>query len=255
MHADLFAAVRETRDMLLPYWGKIDGTRKETSEYSLVTQLDLEVERYLADALKKIDPGAGFVGEESHGSREQSRFWLCDPIDGTLQFARGLPFCTVQVSLIESGRVNLSVIYDFLNDTLYHAARGEGAYQDGTRIHVSEREPVRSIIILETQIHKRPKNFELADRMQQRFHSMRSLVAGYELILVATGRIEARVSYDPWGKDYDYAAGTLLIEEAGGVVANIGSTSYDFRDPDFIAASPLVFRALTEGPDAIFPIR
>lgn len=250
----IFDVIRKTRPMLLPYWGKVDGYKKEQDEYSIVTELDLAIETYLADELKKIEPNAAFVGEESGGSREQSRFWLCDPIDGTLQFVRGLPFCTVQLALIDRGQVTFSVIYDFLNDVLYHAQRGQGAYQNGERIKISERKPERSLIILETKLFQEQKNIELASRMQDRLHVMRSLVAGYEFTMVATGKVEGRVCSDPYGKDYDYAPGSLLVSEAGGIVANIGSTAYDYRQCNLIAASPQVFRALTEGPDPILPI-
>ena len=73
-------------------------------------------------------------------------------------------------------------------------------------------------------------------------------------MLVATGKIEGRVNFDPWGKDYDYAAGSLLVQEAGGIVANLGKRTYDYRNYDYIAASPTMYKVLTEGPDAIFPI-
>lgn len=246
--------VRLTRPMLLPHWGKIDGEKKELGEYSLVTKLDRDIEQYLTDGLKPLAPGVGFAGEESGGSRDQERFWLCDPIDGTLQFVRGLPFCTVQLALIEQGRVTFSVIYDFLNDIMYHATRGEGAFQNGERFHISQREPERAIVIFETRLFDVPENVKLASEISRRFHGMRSLVSGIEFVFVATGKVEARVCFDPWGKDYDYAAGSLLVEEAGGIVANVGSSSYDFRNTNMIAASPAVFHVLTEGPDALLPV-
>lgn len=246
--------IRKTRPMLLPYWGNVEGSKKARDEYSLVTELDLAIEQYLREELEKIEPETAFVGEESGGSRDAERFWLCDPIDGTLLFSRGLPFCTVQLARIERGTVTFSVIYDFLNDVLFHAVRGHGAHRNGERIRISEREPERSIIILETKLHHEPQNILRAEKIEDRIQVMRSLVAGYEFTMVATGKVEGRVCVDPWGKDYDYAPGSLLVEEAGGIVATIGSSSYDFRDPNMIAASPAAFRRLTEGPDAIFPV-
>lgn len=83
---------------------------------------------------------------------------------------------------------------------------------------------------------------------------MSTLSAGHELALVASGKLEARVTCDPFGKAWDYAPGALLVSEAGGIVANIGKRTYDYRNCDFIAASPNVYRALAEGPEAVFPI-
>ena len=78
--------------------------------------------------------------------------------------------------------------------------------------------------------------------------------SGFEFAMVASGKLDGRLCFDSYGKDYDFAPGSLLVEEAGGVVANIGSREYDYRNGNFIAANPLVFKQLTEGPDAIFPI-
>lgn len=252
---EIFDIVRETRDMLMPHWGNVEEWKKDDgTSKSVVTALDLAVERYLADKLKILDPGVGFVGEESGGSRDAQKFWLCDPIDGTAHFVRGLPFCSVMLALIEDGKVTLSVIYDFVHDELYHAARGEGAYKDSERISVSTRPMTDSYLSLEARL-RTPQDLQVRERLIESAMLLSSITSGYEFCLVASGKIEGRICLDPWGKDYDFAPGTLLVEEAGGVVANIGSSSYDFRDVNLIAANPIVYRALTEGPDAFFPLR
>ena len=78
--------------------------------------------------------------------------------------------------------------------------------------------------------------------------------AGYEYILVAVGKLEGRVCFNPYGEDYDYAPGSLLVSEAGGKVTNIGSTKYDFNNLNFIAANKPLYKEWTEGKDALFPI-
>jgi fructose-1,6-bisphosphatase/inositol monophosphatase family enzyme len=78
--------------------------------------------------------------------------------------------------------------------------------------------------------------------------------AGYEFVLVATGKLEGRICVDAFGKDYDFAPGSLLVSEAGGIVANIGSTTYDYRNTNLIAGNKALFDDLTQGTDAIFPI-
>jgi fructose-1,6-bisphosphatase/inositol monophosphatase family enzyme len=91
-------------------------------------------------------------------------------------------------------------------------------------------------------------------RLYERFSLMNMLCAGHEFALVASGKLEGRVNHRPFGKAWDYAPGTLLVSEAGGIVANVGKRSYDYRDYDLIAACPQVYRALTEGADPIFPV-
>ena len=247
-------AIRNTREMLLPHWGNVPERMKEGPAHSVVTELDLAVERYLAGEIKKIDPTAEFAGEEYGGGRDAERFWLCDPIDGTAHFVRGLPFCSVMLACIEGGRGNFSAIYDFVKDDMYHASRGKGAFRNAEPIHVSGRPLENSYIALESQIDK-PANNDLMRRMRKLSVLFSSITSGYEFSLVASGKLEARACVDPWAKDWDVAPGSLLVEEAGGIVTNIGLTSYDYRNVNLIASNPLVYRALTEGPEAIFPMR
>jgi fructose-1,6-bisphosphatase/inositol monophosphatase family enzyme len=72
--------------------------------------------------------------------------------------------------------------------------------------------------------------------------------------MVASGKLDGRIMLDPYGKDYDLLPGALLVAEAGGVVANIGSSNYDYKNFNFIAANPAVYHDLTDGNDVIFPL-
>jgi fructose-1,6-bisphosphatase/inositol monophosphatase family enzyme len=247
--------MKKTRDMLLPYWGKIESIRqKDESPHNVVTKFDEEIERFLSAELAKVFPGIPFVGEEFGGDREAKRFWLADPIDGTAHFIRGLPFCSCMLALIEDGQVVFSVIYDFVNDAMYHAEKGRGAFKNGERIHVSDRPVTHSYIGSETHLEK-PENVEIFLRLRNSSVMFKTVSAGYEAVLVAEGKLEGRVCFEPHGKDYDYAPGSLLISEAGGIVANLGKETYDYRNTDFIAANIHLYKHLTEGPDAIFPIK
>ncbi len=246
--------VRRTRNMLLPYWGNVESIKqKDESAHSVVTKLDEEVERYLASELKKIYPDIQFVGEEFGGNRDAKKFWLVDPIDGTAHFIRGLPFCSTMLALIEDGQVIFSVIYDFVNNVLYHAEKGKGSYKNGVAIHVSDRPITNSYVGWEIEVDK-PENMKLFLKLRKISLLFKSVAAGYEYALIAQGKLEGRVCVNPHGKDYDFAPGSLLVSEAGGVVANVGKDAYDYRDVNFIAANPIVYVTLTQGGDAIFPI-
>lgn len=245
--------IRHVREMLLPYYGRISFTEKAERRFDLVTELDKDVERFLKRELEKTYPRIGFVGEEEGGERSAKQFWLVDPIDGTAHFIRGIPFCTTMVALIENGEVVFSAIYDFVNDMLYSAEQGSGAFANGAPIRVSDRPLAGSFIGYETHLEK-PENMHRVLRLREKCMFIRAACSGFEYTLVATGKIETRLAFDPHGKDYDFAPGSLLVQEAGGVAANIGKKTYDYRNGNFIAANPIVFKELTEGPDAIFPI-
>ena len=77
---------------------------------------------------------------------------------------------------------------------------------------------------------------------------------GWQFAMIASGKMEARIAKDGWGKDWDYAAGSLLVQEAGGVVANIGQKNYQYTNLDLIACNKVIYQELTEGRAAIFPI-
>jgi len=245
--------VRRVRAMVMPFYGNVAFTDKGGYRTDHVTELDVRVEEFLRDELSKTFPGIPFVGEETGGDRSATRHWLCDPIDGTAHYIRGLPFCTTMLALIEDGKVTASVIYDFVGDIFYHAMRGQGAFRDGQPIHVSDRTLNHSYLGWETHLLK-PENLQMHMALSAESSFFKTMNAGYEFTLVTTGKIEGRLCFDPWGKDYDFAPGSLLVQEAGGIVANIGSREYDYKNLNFLATNPRVFKELTEGEGALFPI-
>ncbi|MFA5131897.1 MAG: inositol monophosphatase [Candidatus Paceibacterota bacterium] len=246
--------IRSTRSITLPFYGKVEViAQKDESPHNVVTQLDHDVESYLKTEFNKIDPTIEFAGEEFGGSRDHKKLWLVDPIDGTLHFVRGMPFCTTMVALIEDGQVIFSAIYDFRNDVMYHAEKGKGAFENGKRISISSRPTNQSVVALETNQAK-PANVELRNKVREKSLLLQTICSGYEFVLVATGKIEARICYDPFGKDYDFAPGSLLVSEAGGVVVNIGATTYDYRNTNLIAGTPSLVEDFTKGSSAIFPL-
>jgi len=241
--------------MLMPQFGRIQALKyKGADASSIVTERDIAVETFIADELQKSRPDIGFVGEEHGGDRSAERFWLCDPIDGTGYYERGVPLCTVMLALIEYGEVTFGAVYDFVNDKLYHAEHGKGAFENDVPIHVSDRGLRDGYVFLESDIEQ-DGNVALFVELPRQTRYEVTMAAGSDFVEVATGRREARITKNPFGKDYDYAPGALLVKEAGGIVTNIGKRTFDYRNLDSIAANPTTYKDLTEGKDAIFPIK
>jgi len=247
--------IHEVRDIVLPFYGNVETIRhKDDSGQNLVTELDEKVESFISTRLHKLYPSIQFVGEESGGDRTAERFWLLDPIDGTSHFIRGLPFCTTMLALIDGGEVVFSVIYDFVRNETYIAEKGKGATRDGIPIKVSNRSLRESYLCFEIQSGN-SENDRIFSELQKNGVLFKTVNAGFEYAMVASGKLDARICFKPFGKDYDYAPGALLVKEAGGMVTNIGSNSYDYRNLDFIAANPLIYKELTEGEHPLFPIK
>jgi len=118
-------ALRGQREYLLAHFGKVFAVNQKTeSAVSIVTEIDIEIEKRVSAELANAFPDIPFVGEECGGNREAESYWLMDPIDGTQHYMRGLPFATSMLALVEKGAVKAGAIYDFVNDILYYAEVG-----------------------------------------------------------------------------------------------------------------------------------
>jgi myo-inositol-1(or 4)-monophosphatase len=253
---DVVPAVRQAGELLLPHYGATAHSLKTTSGHEvrdIVTALDVSTEEYLYGALTDIAPDIGFRGEETGQRGNPETFWLVDPIDGTSHFVRGLPFCTTMVALVDHGQVTAAIIHDFVGVHTYWAVRGHGAYCDSEPIHVSARPLAASMLAIEMQLVTPAQHALHQELRSQAGALINTLNAGFELAAVASGRFDGRVCIEGFGYDWDYAAGSLIVSEAGGTVTNIGSRTYDYRNHDFVMASPAVHDALTQGPMAPFP--
>ncbi len=147
------------------------------------------------------------------------------------------------IALIERGEVVFSAIYDFVRDEMYFAEKGQGAWKDDVRLHVSNRALADSYIAWETHTGK-PENAKQMIELLKRCVHIKTISGGWEFAQIASGKLDGRVMFDPWGGDYDYAPCSLLVSEAGGIVANLGSDKYDYRNTNFIAANPVVYPEL-----------
>lgn len=242
--ATIRSAILALRPRLLAAYGKAPFSIKEDG--SLVTALDLAVEESLKEELAAVVPGASFYGEETTHDELASVSWLIDPIDGTDAFIRGLPLCSTLVALLEQGQITLGVIYNFTTDEFYHAIRGQGAYMNGTRIHVSTRPLEQSTVVLESRTDPR-NDFAYAKSLATRMPASRiaqRVLFGYDWALVAHGKIEGVICNDPYEQIWDIAPGALLIEEAGGIVCNLQQDTYDPGNLNVIAATREVYRTL-----------
>ena len=209
--------IRSVREVLLPQWGKAEIIFKKTELSSdILTVLDQQTENLLKTKLAEAYPDIEFVGEEYGGNRDAERFWLVDPIDGTGHYARGLPFCTTMLALIEHGQVVFSAIYDFLNDDVYWAEKGKGAYKNDTPIHVSDRNPRDAYICSESKIYKK-YNQEFLGEIVAKASYFSTVDTGWEFAMIASGKLDGRISFDPWGYDYDFAPGSCWSQKLAGL--------------------------------------
>jgi myo-inositol-1(or 4)-monophosphatase len=173
---------------------------------------------------------------------------------GTQHFVRGLPFCTSMLALIEDGQVVFGAIYDFINDIMYHAEKGKGAFKNEEKISVNNLSLEKSYLCWEIKILDNEENKKKYFLLREKSILFKTIACGWEFAMIAEGKLDGRVCFDPHGKDYDYAPGSLIVAEAGGIVKNIGSTEYDYKNRNFICANPIIYNELVTGKEAIFPV-
>ncbi len=206
----------------------------------LVTEYDKNIQEQLADGLKKILPEAKFIGEEGSSDEltEDGYAFVVDPIDGTTNFIKDFHMSAISVALLKGKEVAAGVVYNPYLDEIFYAIKGQGAYCNGKKINVSSQ-PINNALIL---FGSSPYNKELfkntieilSEYFNKALDIRRSGSAALDLCSVACGRAELyfELQVSPW----DFAAGKLLVEEAGGVVTNLEGESLSFEGKTSILA-------------------
>ncbi len=197
--------------------------RSKTGPQDLVTQYDIRVEQLIQQELAKLCPNAQFLGEESaHTVDESGPLFIVDPIDGTTNFTRAFRQSAVSICYCDGGERQLAVICDPYADEVYYARKGGGAFVNGQPIHVSDRPLEQAISIFGTALYSpsyADATFTLARRLFDRTLDVRRFGAAVlDLCHIASGRAE--VFCECLLSAWDFAAGTLLVQEAGGFVCD-----------------------------------
>lgn len=213
---------------------------------NFVTDYDSRVQQVLEEKLLALVPGAVFLGEEDQMDQtdiSRGYAFIVDPIDGTANFTRGYNMSCISVALALDGKPVLGVIYNPYSGETYYAERGKGAYRNGEPIHASQRTLEEGLILFGTAPYHQEltkRSFEVAYRYMSRGEDLRrSGSAALDLCAIASGRAEFyfEMCLCPW----DYAAGALLVEEAGGLVSDLEGrpVTYD-RKQTVVARGPRV---------------
>ncbi len=226
---------RANRSKILELHGNVETHIK--ADHTVVTDLDKQMEHEFHEALAKFDSKIGFEGEEFGIEGNRDTYWLIDPIDGTENFVRGLPFVRNIVTLIDNNKPAFAFVYKPISDELYVAAEGDGTYRNGVPVKVSTRPMDRAWIELSAPLAK-PGVPEVAAAIGSQINGFRTTG---EFLYAVDGKLDGIFGYKTGGGPWDYAPRALMIQEAGGRVANIGSDSYDFHNNDFLMANPIIF--------------
>jgi myo-inositol-1(or 4)-monophosphatase len=212
------------------------GRLSEKGDRDPASEVDLAVERFVRDLLHNKTPEIGFLGEEEGGnSTDHELLWLLDPIDGTVNFLHGFPFCAVSLSLCEANTTVAAVIDLPFIGSQYTALLGQGAYADDKRLHVSQTSMLADALISIDQFafgedakRKNRLRLRLTERLAHDAQRVRMLGASaIDLAWTAEGRLDACIMLG--NKPWDTSAGVLVAREAGARVLDHDGSEHSQR--------------------------
>ncbi|KAA6183653.1 inositol monophosphatase [Thiohalocapsa marina] len=253
MSAMLNIAVRAARAagrVTMRYFDRIDTVKVVSkSRNDFVTDVDRAAEIAIIQELRGKFPDHAILAEESgsHGGNEFE--WIIDPLDGTTNYVHGFPQWSVSIGLRVRGRMELGVVYDPLHEELFTAERGGGAKLNDRRIRVSSRRGLEGALIgtgipFREQHHLDRYLGMLKALIQDTAGIRRPGSAALDFAYVAAGRLDGfwELGLSPW----DFAAGALLVAEAGGTVTDLSGGDRFFDTCNVVAGGLKVHRAMLE---------
>jgi myo-inositol-1(or 4)-monophosphatase len=242
------AAARQAGQLLHESFHQQHSVRAKSSEIDLVTEADLASERLLVNALRERFPEHAILSEEGLGDSESAIdqvpcLWLVDPLDGTVNYAHGYPVWGVSMALARQGQIALAVSYDPLRDEMFWAERDRGAWLNGRRIRVSSVERLQEALVATGFAYQRAT---LQDNNLAEFGAVMPRVQGVrragaailDMAHLADGRLDGywEMHLQPW----DWAAGWLIVEEAGGMVSDLSGQPWSLGVTNLVASNGLV---------------
>ena len=220
---------------------------EDKGKNDFVTEVDKNAEEIIISTIQKSYPDHAFLAEESGQRGESDYLWVIDPLDGTTNFLHSFPHFAVSIALKQKGILNQAVVYDPLKQELFTATKGKGAQLNNRKIRVSSKKELDGALL--------GTGFPYSDEkaMLKFIESYKALfpkvagirragVASLDLAYVASGRLDGFWEFNlkPW----DIAAGVLLIQEAGGISAELSGGLDYLESGNIISANPKLLKAM-----------
>ncbi len=222
----------------------------KTNELNLVTEIDKASEKLITDFIRKNFPSHSILAEESGNINDGSEYvWVIDPLDGTTNFAHGLPIFSVSIGVQKNNHTIAGVVYDVMRDIVYAAEKNSDAYENDKKIFVSKELNLgRSLLVtgFPYNIRENPENaLEKFTAFTVRARGIRRLgSAAIDFCYTAKGVFEGfwEVHLHPW----DICAGKLILEEAGGLITDFEGNPVDIFSKKILASNGLIHQQMID---------
>lgn len=250
-------AVRRAGAIQLEGLGRAIDIRKKGT-IDLVTEIDIAVERMIRALIAERHPDHDILAEEmgGPGAGSRSRYcWIVDPLDGTTNYAHGLPLFCCTVALEVDGVLEVGAIYDPTRDELFTAERGKGAFLNGKRLQVSQTATLIDALLVTGFPYTVQETLrELVGLFAAFLHTSRAVrrlgSAALDIAYVAAGRMDG--FWEQGLNAWDIAAGVLLVQEAGGRVTGLDGGPLELRTGRILATNGLIHDQMREVVDTFY---
>jgi myo-inositol-1(or 4)-monophosphatase len=244
MHPMLNIGVRAARaagDIIVRNMDHISDiaiSEKGLNDY--VTEVDRRAENIIIDTIRNTFPDHGILAEERGQLGKGEYQWVIDPLDGTTNYLHGFPQFAVSIALKNKNVLEQAIIYNPISQELFTASKGNGAHLNSRRIRVSNRKSLKGALLGTGLPFGDSDNVESFIRTYRAIYSntagiRRAGAASLDLAYVASGRLDGFWEYGL--KEWDIAAGVLLIQEAGGIVSSIGDSDNVLETGNILCAN------------------
>lgn len=235
------SAAKEAAKIHKKYFNTDFEVKTKGKSFDLVTIADTEAEKAVVSLIRSNFPDHNILAEEEKYSKTDSKYrWIVDPLDGTNNFANKIPFFSVSIALAKDGEAIVGVVYDCLRDELFSAQKGKGAFLNGQAISVNLAKGLKQSILITGFYYDRGsamvKNLEdVKQFLQKEILGIRRFgSAALDLCYVGCGRAAGFWEFEL--NAWDFAAGKLIVEEAGGRVTGRGGEAIRL-EKSFVVAS------------------
>jgi len=243
----LLDATHEAGKIIQSYFNGTFVINHKEGINNLVTEVDHLAEQKIISVIKATYPTHSIIGEESGENIQLSDYqWVIDPIDGTVNFAHGIPLCCVSIGLLLNGSVLMGAVYNPMMNELFFAEKGKGATLNGNPIKVSAKSDFKTAFLVTGFPYKWPENslehpVKVFERMVLEGLPIRRLgSAAIDLCWVACGRFDGFWEYNL--SAWDVAAGYLIVLEAGGTITDFDGNIGNVFDKQTLATNGLIHK-------------
>jgi len=237
-------------DLLLSFF-KNGVSYKNKANQSIVTEADIQVEKFLIENLSKILPEASFFAEESGAQGDLSTLcWVIDPLDGTTNFVHGIPYFCISIALTKNNEPVLGFVYQPILGQMFHAIKGEGAFLNNSPIKVSSINKFDQTFLVVGIPYEKSDSYlrgffdDMSEIMRKTLTFRHFGAVALDLAYVACGKVDAIFFEDMFW--WDFAAGILLIKEAGGVITDFSHKPIGMDSKSLIGANATIHKGFMD---------